>query len=434
MGTSPTAATANERIDSIDALRGLALAGIAVVHFGEQYLGYMPPPGVRYNIHGLVDGVLEALMWIFVRGKGFGLFSLLFGLSFALQLQRAARRDPTRDFRARFAWRLVVLFAIGWLHSLAYPGDILSVYALLGLPLVLLYRVRDRWLLVLAVPLMIGMPRVVERVALGPTPAAEQQAAKTAMEGAAVRHWRALTEGDLAGIVRFHAGPGYRAKWQFQFGPMGRGYQTFGLFLLGIWAGRRRVFEDLASNRAFFARLARVMGALTLAIPLLAGGLALLARALAGGAQSGSGADGQGGLPDFSSWPVIAGFCVFDAWNGAMTLFYVAAFALLFLRLRWQRFFLRFAPVGRTALSTYLSQTLIGSLVFFGFGLGLLGRFGNAATLPLGLAVFAGQVWLCRLWLARYRFGPVEWLWRSLTWFRLEPLRRGAPGAAGGAA
>jgi hypothetical protein len=76
----------SDRIQLIDALRGLALAGIAMVHFGEQYLGYMPPPGVPYNVHGAADGVLEALAWIFIRGKGFGLFSLMFGLSFALHM------------------------------------------------------------------------------------------------------------------------------------------------------------------------------------------------------------------------------------------------------------------------------------------------------------------------------------------------------------
>lgn len=99
-----------DRIRLVDALRGLALAGIAVVHFGEQYLGFLPPPDHRtYDIHGTLDGVLEALSWLFIRGKGFGLFSLLFGLSFALQMQRAERRDPSRDFRPRFAWRLLIL-------------------------------------------------------------------------------------------------------------------------------------------------------------------------------------------------------------------------------------------------------------------------------------------------------------------------------------
>src|SRR5262245_51272228 len=105
----------SDRIQLVDALRGLALAGIAIVHFGEQYLGFMPPPEFRsYTVHGVADGVLEGLEWLLIRGKGFGLFSLLFGLSFALQMQSAERRDPARDFRPRFAWRLLVLFGIGW--------------------------------------------------------------------------------------------------------------------------------------------------------------------------------------------------------------------------------------------------------------------------------------------------------------------------------
>ena len=88
-----------ERIHLIDSLRGLSLGGIAIAHFGEQYLGFMPPPGQPYNIHGTGDGVLEVLSWIFVRGKGFGIFSFMFGLSFALQMQRADRRAPGTDFR-----------------------------------------------------------------------------------------------------------------------------------------------------------------------------------------------------------------------------------------------------------------------------------------------------------------------------------------------
>jgi uncharacterized protein len=126
---------------------------------------------------------------------------------------------------------------------------------------------------------------------------------------------------------------------------------------------------------------------------------------------------------------VVVGLCVFDVWNAVMTAFYVAVFVLLFRRERWRRCLVRFAPVGRMALSSYLAQTAIGSLVFFGFGLGLLGRFGNAVTLPVGAAVFALQVWFCRAWLDRYRFGPAEWLWRSLTWVRSEPFRQRAAGA-----
>jgi uncharacterized protein len=409
------------RIRLVDALRGLALAGIAVAHFGEQYLGYMPPPDHRtYGVQGPAGGVLEALVWIFVRGKGFGLFSLMFGLSFALQMQRAERRDPAHDFRPRFAWRLVLLFAIGWLHGLLYAGDILTVYATLGLVLVFFYRVPTGWLLALALVLILGAPRVVTRVVRGPMPAAEQQSLTTRMSEDAVRRWNALEKGDVPEIVRLNAGEGFRAKWQFQLGAMSRGYQTFALFLVGLWAGRRRLFEDVEGHRSLWRRAFRWTGVLTLAIPLLALGLFLLRRAL--GAGSSPGAE-PGVAPDMTSWPVIFGLCLFDAWNGAMTLFYVAAFVLLFQRSGWRSLLLPFAPVGRMALSSYLCQTVIGSLVFFGFGLGLLGLYGNAVTLPIGVAVFVLQAWLCAAWLRRFRFGPVEWLWRSLTWLRLERFR-----------
>jgi uncharacterized protein len=407
-----------ERIRLIDALRGLSLGGIAIAHFGEQYLGFMPPPGQPYNIHGTADGVLEALSWIFVRGKGFGIFSFMFGLSFALQMQRAERRRPGTDFRPRFVWRLIILFAIGWLHGLAYSGDILTVYAALGLPLILFYRVRERWLILLAVLLLVGVPRVVHRVIAGPATQAELQSLQSRLNSEAEAHWQAVTGGDVPAIVRFHATTGFRAKWEFQFGFFGRGFQTFGLFLLGLVAGRHRLLEDVETHRRFFRRTWCWTGALTLLLPLVGAVLFAASRAMSGGQPQ----QPVGTLPDFSSWPVVAGMGLFDAWNNAMTLFYVASFALLFLRPRWQPRLLRFGPVGQMALSTYLSQTAIGVLVFFGFGLGLLGRFGNSVTIPMGVAVFAVQVWASRVWLNHFRFGPVEWVWRSLTWFRLEPI------------
>jgi len=247
------------------------------------------------------------------------------------------------------------------------------------------------------------------------------------MNAQAEEHWRALAGGDVPAIVRFHAGPGFVAKWDFQFGPMGRGYQTFGLFLLGLWAGRRRLLEDVEAHRGLIVRCWRWSGAMTLAVPLAAGAVYAIALGMAGGPPQPTPA---GTLPDFTSWPFVGGMCLFDAWNNAMTLFYVASFVLLFLRPRWQPPLLRFVPVGRMALSAYVGQTVVGALVFFGVGLGLLGRFGNSLTIPLGLAVFALQAWACRAWLERFRFGPLEWAWRSLTWLRREPFRGSAGGLA----
>jgi uncharacterized protein len=409
----------SERIHLIDAMRGFSLAGIAIAHFGEQYLASMPPSGQLYNIHGRADAVLEALSWIFVRGKGFGIFSFMFGLSFALQMQLAEQRRPGTDFRPRFAWRLVILFAIGWVHGLAYRGDILTVYALLGIPLMFLYRVPDRWVVILAVVLLVGLPRVADRLVKGPASQQQLQAAQGRINAEAEQHWRALATGDVATMVRLNASAGFRAKWEFQFGVVGRGYQTFGLFLLGLWAGRHRLFQDVELHRRLFVRLWRWTGALTLLLPVVGVVIFMVGRALGGGQPQ----QPAGALPDTSSWQLVGALGLFDAWNNAMTLFYVATFALLFLRPRWQARLVRFGPAGRMALSVYVGQTVIGALIFFGFGLGLLGRVGNTITMPMGLAVFALQVWASRAWLTRFRFGPLEWVWRSLTWFRVEPFR-----------
>jgi uncharacterized protein len=413
-----------DRIDSIDALRGLALAGIGITHFGDQFLGYMVPHDHQgFATRIALDVTFEVLRQVFIVGKGYAIFSLLFGLSFALQMQRAERRDPEHDFRYRFAWRLTVLLVIGLLHSLFFAGDILLVYALLGLPLVLFYRVPDRWLLAIALLLLIGAPRVVGRLVSGPTPVAEQKAFMPRLEAGAVRHWQALESGDLRKIIPNNATDGLLNKWGYQMGFSGRGYQTFGFFLIGLWAGRRRIFETVEKHRAAFKRLLRWSVGLTVGLPLFMISLVMVGRAMGFKGPGGP----EGGIPDLSSWLVIFGITMQDLWNNSMTLFYVAAFVLLFQRARWQALFARFAPIGRMALSCYLMQTLVGAFVFFGFGLGLLGRYGNSFAIPLGIAVVAAQTWLCPLWLRHFRYGPVEWVWRSLTWLRRQPFRVASP-------
>jgi uncharacterized protein len=212
---------------------------------------------------------------------------------------------------------------------------------------------------------------------------------------------------------------------------MGRGFQTFALFLLGLWAGRHGVFHDPEAHRRLWRRLLIASGTLTLAVPLLAMAVFAAVQA-AGGAGGGQpSAAGTEVMPDLTAWPFVAFLCAFDTWNGAMTLLYAAAFVRLCGRARWRPRLLRFEAVGRMALSSYVAQTVLGSLVFFGFGLGMLGRYGNAVNLPLGAAVFAIQVGVCAWWLDRFRFGPLEWVWRSLTWWRLQPFRqRSSPGLA----
>ena len=414
-----------DRIDLLDALRGLALAGIVAVHFMEQYLGAMPPAAYRnYSQVWPIDGLLEAVGFLLIRGKGFAIFSFMFGLSFALQMQRAERRAPDRDFRPRFAWRLLILLVIGWLHSLVYGGDILMIYAALGWPLMLFYRVAGRWLWAAALVLMLGLPRIGLLAAYTAPSAARRQAVDARLETDAQRYFQAAKHGPVSELVRLNATQGLRNRVEYQFGIFSRGYQTFAYFLLGLWAGRRRLFELAEENRLFFRRLLKWGAAVTVGLPLLMVALTVAARAAG---VSGGGGSGAQGPQDLYAWPVVFGLCVYDLWNFGMTLAFIGAFVLLFLRPRWRRWLVHLAPVGRMALTSYLVQSAVGATLFLSFGLGLVADLGNAVTLPLAVALFMVQMGASRLWLERFHYGPVEWLWRSLTFLRVQRFRREGP-------
>ena len=118
------------------------------------------------------------------------------------------------------------------------------------------------------------------------------------------------------------------------------------------------------------------------------------------------------------------GVSIYDWANIALTFVYIGAFVLLFLKPNWQRRLLVFAPYGRMALTNYVLQTLIGTTIFFSFGFGLIGDFGNSVTLALGLVVCILQIWWSARWLQQFQYGPLEWLWRSLTWFSWQPFRK----------
>ena len=157
----------------------------------------------------------------------------------------------------------------------------------------------------------------------------------------------------------------------------------------------------------------------TVGLPVLGIGLAAVAWLASGG---GGGRAETQRVVDPTNWAFVAGITVYDLWNLAMTLAIVAGFVLLFRRQQWQPRLLRLAPVGKLALSNYLLQTVVGTFIFYGFGLGLLGRVGSSVTMIVALALFAVQTVVSRWWQGRFRYGPVEWLWRSLTRLSAQPF------------
>ncbi len=406
----PANTAKRSRIEFIDCLRGFALASICIVHFMEQYLGAGAPAGMEnYGQHGPADPILEAIAFILIRGKGFALFSFMFGLSFALQL---IRREEGVG-KGRFVWRMVILLMIGLGHSFLYRGDILSIYALLAVPLLWFERLRDKTLIIIALVLMLGAPRVVLTAVQPKATPEATEAAKKRDEASALAHFKTSKEGPFIKAMHQNITIGVMDRLAFQFGEFSRGYQTFAYFLLGLIAGRNRWFEDLAGNTGLFRRLFRWAGGLSIAIPVVAITLFFALKAVAGKSETES-----------SPWMALVGLSAYDAWNFANTLFYIAGFALLFQRPKWNHILSKLAPFGRMGLTNYVTQSVLGGLVFFSIGLGKLGEIGNLVTLSIALGVICLQMVISRIWLAKFRFGPMEWFWRCLTKLRLEPLRR----------
>lgn len=403
-----TVSTHSDRVQVIDSLRGFSLIGIIVAHSAGQYIAGPTPP--NHNILlGPVDEFIGTVGAYLTFGKFFTIFSFLFGLSFAIQMDRAAQAN--RPFVGRTLWRLVILFAIGFIHSLFYSGDILRIYAFLGLFLVLMRRLGNRTILIIGLLLVFNAPLVINRVVSlaspPPTPAQIEAGRKQgeAFMKMATEQYQIKRTGTVGEVVAMNAKEGLIGTLFFQLFS-GRLFITLGLFLLGLYAGRRRLFIDSPGNRRFFRRL--LFGA---------GGLALVSTALA----TVYGGFGFGGGP--AGWRGIVGATAFDIHQATLSTVYVAAVTLLF----WQtkaRFLRSLVAVGRMGLTTYLTQTVFGVSVFLGYGLGQMGKLGMAASVGIGLAFFALQIPITNWWLTRFYYGPVEWLWRSLTYGKAQPWRK----------
>lgn len=412
-GSVSTPTPVSERLAVVDVLRAFSLLGIILTHAAGSYLAG-PPPAPDYNIFTGADRLVVTATQLLLVGKFFSIFAFLFGLSFAIQLDSAARNG--RSFGGRFAWRLTLLLAIGFVHGLFYGGDILIIYAVLGFLLIPLHRVKSGALLVVALLLVTNLPGLVINVAKvsAPPPAPEQRAA-AAQAGAAARErflraYEIKRSGGVAELVRMNAAEGLSTKLGFQV-RSGRLWMTFGLFLLGVCAGRLNLFRDTAGNRAFFRRLGTWTGAVALVTTALA-----IAFPRAPMAMN-------------SYRDVLVNFS-FNLQQMSLAAFYTSMVALLF----WWRpdrgVLPALAPMGKMGLTTYLTQSVFGLCLFYGVGLGLMGKLGVAPAVLLGAAFFVVQVLLAQWWLRRFSMGPVEWLWRTLTWFKPQPLVRKAFGTA----
>lgn len=392
-------ATPSQRIDVIDALRGAALAGVLLANLGPLSLyELLTDEQKRALPTAAFDRVATAVMHLFVDGKAITVFSLLFGVGFALQLDRGGPQD--RERVGVFLRRIAILLAIGLVHAyFVWWGDILVWYAVVGALLVLFRRASDRVVLAAAVVLaLVGPPLVFAHVRafLAPPRQADVYA------GALV----AFTTGGYADLVRQNAvlvDWSRRSNWAL-VGFVG------GRFLLGYWAGRRGLLKDPAAHRTLLTRILWVSLALGIALSFLEAVRDLVIAS----------------VPLLAAGP--GNLLLRMALRGTtltLGVAYAVGFLLVFQHARARALLGRLAPFGRMALTNYVAQSGLGIALFYGLGLGIGPRFGVAGWLVAWLVLLVAQVAASRWWLARYRYGPLEWLWRSLTYGSIQPLRAG---------
>jgi uncharacterized protein len=394
-----------ERVEAIDILRGLALFGILAANirgFAGPAIAYFEPARMW---PGFPDRLAQALVETFIQGKFIALFGLLFGVGFAVQLSRAQARGSR--FAGIYVRRLLVLAALGLVHGLLiWWGDILLPYALTGFFLFFFRRRRDRTLLVWATlcylaPLLLMAGFVVAETVRGPfLPHPSEPTAAVLQEIV-----RIYGDGSWTEITAQRAREAVRHNWGFVVFAFPN---LLGLFLFGMLAWRRRVFDPPDDALPRYARIMRIC----LIVGVAGNATAVIIRWFVRITPMPPTAIGVGvfGLQLLSTPPLSAA--------------YVCAAVLLARRPRWRDRLVPFAAVGRASLSNYLLQSVVATLLFYSYGLGFYGDFGPAALLLPTVLVYSVEPPLSRWWLERYRFGPVEWLWRSATYGRWQPLRR----------
>ncbi len=407
----------SERVTLLDVLRGFALCGVFVSNSFTWFSGrvLLPRDQARAMAAPPLEAVVTSLYNFFVNQKFVTLFAFLFGLGFSIQLTRAEARGVS--IVPLYSRRLLVLLGIGVTHIFAlWVGDVLSTYAVVGFALLLFRQRSDRTVLTWVLVLMVVVPLLVSALQrFGPILLHGAQAAAEAA--------KARGSHDAQMKARFLAGLSSDSFWTTQEANaryfVGHALPQvnrllwmsviLGRFLLGLLAGRHLLLQDVERNRPRHRRLL-VWG---LVLGVLGNGTGLVVHRLR-----------LAGLvdPAKDSW-MFAMSAIQELGYLGLAAVYVAAFALLFQRERWRRVMQVLAPVGRMALTNYLLETVVSLCIYDGWGLGLVGKMPPSRCVAVSLAVFALQVPLSHWWLSRFRFGPAEWLWRSLTYGRAQPMR-----------
>ncbi len=384
-----------KRIVLLDVLRGFALAGVLITNMAYT-AGTRVVPTFEFPATDLFDPWVKLILNTWFFGRPRALFSFLFGLGFAMQIMRAQEKGA--PFILRFIRRMTWLLIFGLINMVfLWFGDILHIYAVMGIVLLAFRHSKDITLVTIGIILTVIPLARIQVPLFGPRASEVAETRQARLE--------IFSQGSYVEVVREHLRMSVDRhapqEWSARIA-----IEAFGYFLIGYFVGRRKVFANLSRYRKTFGKLLLA----GLAVGLASDVVYVMGRYL-----------GFHWSPA-QAWVALP---LIRAGGLAKACFYLSAIALLF-RLSWWRKKLEiFAPLGRMALTNYLMQSVMITFVLYGFGLGLglIGLLSPLFQVLASIALVGLQIILSKWWLARFRFGPVEWLWRSLTYQKWQPLR-----------
>lgn len=408
--TNHNGAPVRQRIVVLDALRGFALLGIILANFPEFSLWTFQNENVQQAMDtAAADSTVKWLLSLLVDGKFYFNFSILFGIGFSIILENAAKRSA--NGMHIFYRRMAMLAFFGLFHLMfLWSGDILLLYAAMGMLLPLFRRCSDRGLLgwalfFLLLPVGIDLVRDLSDHTLPQClydawwRCAKRMGISEENFGTWLRDAHNYRE-----VFAFLVQGSVERMWEFVSG--NRYFKVLGIFLLGYYIGRRRLYLWASREATPNAKPLKTAFLVSAAIGIPTS--LLYAFVHNGGYHC-----------DQVVYSVLYAVSVYPA-----GLMYTTGLALLYRRMPHCRLWTALAYPGRMALTNYLSQSVCGISLFYGIGLGMGADIGLWPTEVLAIVVFLFQIGFSALWLRFCQFGPLEWLWRMLTYGRRFPLRR----------
>lgn len=379
----------NSRIEVVDALRGFAVMAIILVHNLEHFIFPVYPDSSPGWLNALDQGIFNVTFSLFA-GKAYAIFALLFGFTFYIQTNN--QRKTGKDFGYRFLWRMVLLVGFATLNAAFFPaGDVLLLFAVVSLVLFLTRNWSDRAILITSIVFLLQPVEWCHYVAGLFCPGYQLPDLKVGEMYAEVAEY--TKAGDLGAFLLGNITLGQKASMLWAVNA-GRFFQTAGLFLLGFYIGRRQWFAVSEGNSRRWVKI--------LAVSAVAFAPLYTLRELVM----------QG--DDIVRQTVGT---VFDMWQKlAFTLVLVSSFVLLYQRKAFSAKVSGLRFYGKMSLTNYITQSVMGAVVYFPIGFYLAPYCGYTVSLLIGIFTFLLQVRFCKWWLSRHRQGPLERVWHKWTW------------------